>query len=79
MALSTWIDRAARREADLEEARSALDEHFAQYGEPTEEAQQWARDALAAAGVGNPVSVEDTIARQRTLDRLDGSIPGEGE
>lgn len=69
--LSTWMDRAARREADLDEARAALDEQFAEHGQPSAEASEWARDALANAGVGQPESADEAAARQNTLARLD--------
>lgn len=78
MALSTWIDRAARREADLDEARAALEEQFARFGEPGAEDREWARDALAAARVGTPESPEELAARRDALARLDEGEAGGG-
>ncbi|MBB6171711.1 hypothetical protein HNR23_001771 [Nocardiopsis mwathae] len=77
--LSTWLDRAARHEADLEEARLALAEHFAEYGEPDEEAQAWAHDILDSTGVGRPEPPEDAIARREALARLDAVSAGDAE
>ena len=69
--LSTWIARAARRNADLDEAAAALAEHFSEYGEPTADAQQWADVASNAAGVGSPETDEEFHDRQRALATLD--------
>ncbi|NYI03884.1 hypothetical protein [Allostreptomyces psammosilenae] len=78
MALSTWIDRAARREADLDEARAALEAQFAEHGEPEEDVRAAAREALAAAGVGRPEPGADTAARRKGLNRLD-ALSSDGE
>lgn len=76
MPLSTWIDRAARREADLDEAWTALEQQFAEHGEPSEDDRQWARRALADAGVGEPESAAELAARREALARLDAMAAG---
>ncbi|MFI6575664.1 hypothetical protein ACIBFB_07665 [Nocardiopsis sp. NPDC050513] len=76
--LSRWLDGAARREAALDEARIALEEHFAEHGEPTKEAQARVREAIQATGVGRPVPIEDARANQAALAYLD-SLDEESE
>jgi hypothetical protein len=71
--LSRWLDRAARRAADLEEGRAALEEHFAEHGEPRPEAVARARAEMDRTGVGRPVPPEDLRATDAALaypDRL---------
>lgn len=77
MPLSRWLDRAARKAADLEEARLVLEEHFAKHGEPTAEARAAARAAAEEAGVGRPVPWEDAQANQAALARIDEGGTGE--
>lgn len=74
--LSRWLDRAARRTADLEEGRVVLEEHFAEYGEPTAEAQAASRAAAEETGVGRPVPWEDAQANQAALAQLDEDDSG---
>lgn len=69
--LSRWLNKAARRTADLAEAQAALEEHFAENGEPTEEAKVEAKAALEAAGVGHPVPMEEAKAAVEALAYLD--------
>jgi hypothetical protein len=79
LALSTWIDRAARREADLVEARAALAEQFAQFGEPTDEAREWVRARLTETGAGLPEAPEQAAQRQAALAALDAMSSGDEE
>ncbi|MEV6817937.1 hypothetical protein AB0M72_04190 [Nocardiopsis dassonvillei] len=69
--LSSWLDRAARRVADLEEARIALEEHFAVFGEPTADVEAQARSVIEATGIGRPVPADDDRANQAALAYLD--------
>lgn len=69
--LSRWLDRAARRAADLEEGRAALEEHFIEHGEPRPEAVARARAEMERTGVGHPVPPEDLRASDAALAYLD--------
>ncbi|MEO3753476.1 hypothetical protein [Streptomyces sp. B6B3] len=69
--LSTWIDRAARHEADLDEARAALAEQYETFGEPGGDEREWANQALTDAGVGQPEPAEELAARRYALAALD--------
>lgn len=69
--LSRWLDRAARRVADLEEGRIALEEHFARFGEPTEEAEAEAQSVIEKTGIGRPVPAEDARANRAALAYID--------
>ncbi|WP_017577521.1 hypothetical protein [Nocardiopsis kunsanensis] len=71
MPLSRWLNNAASRAVDLAEAHAALEEHFAEYGEPSSEARAEARAALEATGVGRPVPLEDAEAAEEALAYLD--------
>lgn len=71
LSLSTWTDRAARREADLAEGRAALAEQFAAFGEPEDEARAWVRARPAETGTGLPASADDAARRQDALTALD--------
>ncbi|MBE3000946.1 hypothetical protein IDM40_19940 [Nocardiopsis sp. HNM0947] len=75
--LSRWLDRVARKAADLEEARLVLEEHFAERGQPTEAAETASRAAAVETGVGQPVPWEDAQANQAVLARLDEDETGE--
>lgn len=52
VSLSTWLNDAAERAIRLSEGRAALLEHFAEHGEPSDEARAWARDTLAGLRTG---------------------------
>lgn len=73
--LAKWLDRTAREAAYLAEARAALEERFAEYGEPSDEVMAEARTALDTVGVGRPIPMEDIKAGKEALaylDRLSG-------
>ena len=76
--LSRWLNEAASRAADLAEARAALDEHFAEYGEPSAEARAEARATLESAGVGHPIPLAEIKAAEEALAYLD-SVSEAGE
>ncbi|WP_232832139.1 hypothetical protein [Nocardiopsis sp. FIRDI 009] len=57
-------------------AERSLEEHFAEYGEPTEEAQARVREAIQATGIGSSVPIEDAQAHQAALAYLDGLEEG---
>ncbi|MEV2278374.1 hypothetical protein AB0I72_22580 [Nocardiopsis sp. NPDC049922] len=59
-------------EAVPDEARIALEEHFAKHGEPTEEARARVQEAIQTTGVGRPVPIEDAQANRAALAYLDG-------
>ncbi len=69
--LAKWLDRTAREAAHLSEARAAMEEHFAEFGEPTDEALTEVRLELEAAGVGRAISLEDVKSGQEALAYLD--------
>lgn len=69
--LNKWLDRTTRRAARLAEARAALEAHFAEYGEPTEEQNARVLAALEAAGVGRPIPLEDARSGEEALAYLD--------
>ena len=77
--LSRWLDRAARKAADLDEARLVLEEHFAEHGQPSQEARSDARSELEEAGVGRPVPLDEVKAAEEALaylDRVNGDDEG---
>ncbi|MFE9243038.1 hypothetical protein [Nocardiopsis sp. NPDC006938] len=69
--LSRWLNRAARRAADLEEGSIALEEHFAEHGEPTAEAEAEAERVTERTGVGRPIPMDRARANQAALAHLD--------
>lgn len=46
---SAWVVDAARRRIQIDEGLAAMDEWFAEHGEPTEEETAWAREAVDRA------------------------------
>jgi hypothetical protein len=76
MSLSAWLSYAAAKTARLEQARAALDEHVAEFGEPDPETVRQARSELEAAGFYEPETPERARARARALARLDGLSEG---
>lgn len=72
MPLSTWLAEAAEAAADLAEARAAVDEYVARFGEPDPEELAEIRAKLAEAGVFQPVPPEETAANRAALARLLG-------
>lgn len=71
MSLSTWLAKAAQDRAQLIIGRAALEEHFAQFGEPDPESVAEARAELRAAGFYEPVTPERAEANARALARLE--------
>lgn len=77
--LNKWLDRTTRQAARLAEARAALEAHFAEHGEPTEEANAKALAALEAAGVGRPIPAEGIRSGEEALAYLDRLNEVDGE
>jgi hypothetical protein len=73
--LSTWLSRAAEEAAGLAEARAAMADYIEQYGEPDPEVTARSLERLAAAGVGELETPEETAARLAVLARLRGELP----
>lgn len=70
MSLSAWLTWAADELAGLVEARKAIDEYVATYGEFDAATTAKAREDLDAAGVGLPEPPEEQRARLDALARL---------
>ncbi|WP_198532849.1 hypothetical protein [Carbonactinospora thermoautotrophica] len=75
LSLSAWLSKAAEEAAELAEARAALEEYIATYGEPDLETAAAARAELEAVGWGKPIPPEDIEANRAALARLRGEIP----
>ncbi|MBA2472217.1 MAG: hypothetical protein H0V41_08265 [Pseudonocardiales bacterium] len=75
--LSTWLSQAAEEAAGLAEARAALAEYIAVYGEPDEAAMAQTRTRLGKAGVGQWETADEAAARMTALARLRGRLPAE--
>jgi hypothetical protein len=72
MSLSGWLAKAADEAASLVEARAAMAEYIKIYGEPDEDATRWAEEQLDAAGVGQPVPLDQTEQNRAALASLLG-------
>ena len=75
--LSRWLNKAARQAADLEEGRIALEEHFAEFGAPSLEAEAHAERVIEETGIGRPIPGGRAQANQAALahlDRLDEEV-----
>lgn len=70
--LSTWLADRIEAAADLAEARAAVEEYEAQFGEPDPVALAETRVKLAEAGVGAPEPPDEAAARAAALARLLG-------
>jgi len=70
--LSSWLADAAAAAADVEDARSAVEEYLEQFGEPDPDEAAAVRAELAAAGFGWPEPDADVAARTAALARLLG-------
>lgn len=70
--LSTWLSRAADEAAGLAEARTAMAEHIARYGDFDQDTAARSRERLAASGVGRPETPAETADRLAALARLHG-------
>ncbi len=79
VSLSTWLSAAAERAANLAEARAAWGEHFAEFGEPDEEAVAAAEADLESVGFWKAETPEHAAARRDALARLYGETPSEIE
>ena len=72
---SAWLSQAAEAAAELAEARAAVEEYFRTHGEPDEEIFVRVEKTLDAAGVGKPVSPEETARNQAALARIRNYVP----
>jgi len=72
LSLSAWLAEAAEAAVELAEARAAVDEYAARFGEPDPDELAEIRVQLARAGVGMPESPEDVAARRAALAALLG-------
>ena len=70
--LSSWLADAAAAAADVEDARSAVEEYVDQFGEPEPDEAAAVRAELAAAGFGRPEPKAEVAARTAALGRLLG-------
>jgi hypothetical protein len=70
--LSSWLADAAAAAADVADARAAVEDYVARFGEPDSDEAAAVRADLAAAGFGQPESQEGDAARRAALARLLG-------
>jgi hypothetical protein len=75
ISLSAWLSKAAEEAAGLAEARTAMAEYIALHGEPDPAVAARSRERLAAAGVGQPETPEETAKRLATMAWLRGDSP----
>ena len=56
VSVSTWLNRAAEQAIRVAEGRAAVQQYFAEHGEPSDEARVWSRDVIANLRTGEPRS-----------------------
>jgi len=56
LSVSAWLNRAAERAIKLAEGRVAVQEYFAEHGEPSDEDRAWAREIVRKLNAGESPS-----------------------